>query len=74
MAKITRSPVELPEKGLDLADTLRAIERDLIRQAIERSRTQDEAAKLLRLNRVTFWSKLRKFKFPRVYASSKLST
>lgn len=71
MAKITRSPVELPEKGLDLADTLRAIERDLIRQAIERSSTQDEAARLLNLNRVTLWGKLRKFQFPRVYSCRK---
>lgn len=65
--------VELPEHGLDLSEALHAIERDLIAQALKRAATQTEAAELLRLNRVTFWSKLRKFKFPRVYCSSKAS-
>lgn len=59
----------LPVRGLDLAKTLAAIERDLIRQALAVTPNQTEAAKLLRLNRVTFWSKLRKFKFPRIYSA-----
>jgi len=51
----------LPEEGLDLREHLLAIERQLIEQALQRSRgTVAQAARLLNLRRTTLVEKLRK--------------
>ena len=52
----------LPAGGIDLRAHLNAIEKELIRQALERSRgTVAHAARLLGLRRTTLVEKLRKF-------------
>jgi sigma-54 specific flagellar transcriptional regulator A len=52
----------LPDDGLDLRTHLYAIERALIKQALERSSgTVAHAARLLHLRRTTLVEKLRKF-------------
>jgi len=53
--------VTLPEEGLDLRDHLLTIERQLIEQALQRSRgTVAKAARLLNLRRTTLVEKMRK--------------
>jgi sigma-54 specific flagellar transcriptional regulator A len=53
--------VTLPEDGLDLRDHLLTIERQLIEQALQRSRgTVAKAARLLNLRRTTLVEKMRK--------------
>ncbi len=53
---------QLPEAGLDLRTYLYTIERELIKQALERaSGTVAHAARLLHLRRTTLVEKLRKF-------------
>ncbi|HYM34270.1 MAG TPA: helix-turn-helix domain-containing protein, partial [Steroidobacteraceae bacterium] len=53
---------QLPEQGLDLRSHLCAIERALIKQALQRSAgTVAHAARLLNLRRTTLVEKLRKF-------------
>jgi sigma-54 specific flagellar transcriptional regulator A len=53
--------VTLPEDGLDLRDHLMTIERQLIEQALQRSRgTVAKAARLLNLRRTTLVEKMRK--------------
>jgi sigma-54 specific flagellar transcriptional regulator A len=55
------SPVTLPEDGLDLRAHLLTIERQLIEQALQRSRgTVAQAARLLNLRRTTLVEKMRK--------------
>ena len=55
------SLVNLPEDGLDLRAHLLAIERQLIEQALQRSRgTVAQAARLLNLRRTTLVEKMRK--------------
>jgi sigma-54 specific flagellar transcriptional regulator A len=55
------SLVTLPEDGLDLREHLLAIERQLIEQALQRSRgTVAKAARLLNLRRTTLVEKMRK--------------
>ena len=51
---------ELPENGCSLRGRLGKLERELIWQALARSSSITEAAKLLRLNRTTLTEKLRK--------------
>jgi sigma-54 dependent transcriptional regulator, flagellar regulatory protein len=52
---------QLPQQGLDLKSHLYTIERELIRQALERSSgTVAQAARLLNLRRTTLVEKLRK--------------
>lgn len=54
--------MQLPDEGLDLRTHLYAIERALIKQALERSSgTVAHAARLLHLRRTTLVEKLRKF-------------
>jgi sigma-54 dependent transcriptional regulator, flagellar regulatory protein len=56
------SLAQLPDEGLDLRTHLYAIERALIKQALERSSgTVAHAARLLNLRRTTLVEKLRKF-------------
>jgi sigma-54 specific flagellar transcriptional regulator A len=56
------SLAQLPDEGLDLRTHLYAIERALIKQALERSAgTVAHAARLLHLRRTTLVEKLRKF-------------
>ncbi len=56
------SLTQLPDEGLDLRTHLYAIERALIKQALERSSgTVAHAARLLNLRRTTLVEKLRKF-------------
>lgn len=50
----------LPEKGLNLEETMREIEKDLLLQAIKRSKRIEEAAQLLNLNPRVFRYKLHK--------------
>ncbi len=51
----------LPEQGLDLREHLLTIERQLIEQALQRSRgTVAQAARLLNLRRTTLVEKMRK--------------
>jgi sigma-54 specific flagellar transcriptional regulator A len=51
----------LPEDGLDLREHLLTIERQLIEQALQRSRgTVAKAARLLNLRRTTLVEKMRK--------------
>jgi sigma-54 specific flagellar transcriptional regulator A len=53
---------QLPPEGLDLRDLLFTIERNLIKQALNRSGgTVAHAARLLKLRRTTLVEKLRKF-------------
>jgi sigma-54 specific flagellar transcriptional regulator A len=53
--------VTLPEDGLDLREHLLTIERQLIEQALQRSRgTVAKAARLLNLRRTTLVEKMRK--------------
>ncbi len=53
---------QLPSEGIDLRAHLAAIEHELIRQALERSRgTVAQAARLLGLRRTTLIEKLRKY-------------
>jgi sigma-54 dependent transcriptional regulator, flagellar regulatory protein len=57
----SRALVTLPEAGLDLRAHLLAIERQLIEQALQRSRgTVAQAARLLNLRRTTLVEKMRK--------------
>ncbi|MBM3776985.1 MAG: sigma-54-dependent Fis family transcriptional regulator [Acidimicrobiia bacterium] len=52
---------DFPQDGLDLAEHLRAIERDLIRRSLERtSGNRNRAADLLRLKRTTLVEKLKR--------------
>jgi sigma-54 specific flagellar transcriptional regulator A len=58
---VTSSLVTLPEDGLDLRAHLLTIERQLIEQALQRSRgTVAQAARLLNLRRTTLVEKMRK--------------
>jgi sigma-54 specific flagellar transcriptional regulator A len=58
------SAADLPATGIDLKAHLAAIEHELIRQALERSRgTVAQAARLLGLRRTTLVEKLRKYGF-----------
>jgi len=53
---------QLPPEGIDLRDHLFMIERNLIRQALNRAGgTVAHAARLLKLRRTTLVEKLRKF-------------
>jgi transcriptional regulator with PAS, ATPase and Fis domain len=53
--------VTLPEGGLDLAEFIGAIERDLVQRALERtSGNKGQAAKLLNLKRTTLVEKLKR--------------
>ena len=53
--------ITLPEDGLDLRAHLLTIERQLIEQALQRSRgTVAQAARLLNLRRTTLVEKMRK--------------
>lgn len=59
---VTRDPAVLPQAGLDLRQHLHDIERELIRQALDRAEgTVAEAARTLGLRRTTLVEKLRKF-------------
>jgi sigma-54 specific flagellar transcriptional regulator A len=59
------SPATLPEEGLDLRAHLLSIERQLIEQALQRSRgTVAQAARLLNLRRTTLVEKMRKLGMP----------
>jgi sigma-54 dependent transcriptional regulator, flagellar regulatory protein len=61
----TDSLATLPEEGLDLREHLLAIERQLIEQALQRSRgTVAHAARLLNLRRTTLVEKMRKLGMP----------
>jgi sigma-54 dependent transcriptional regulator, flagellar regulatory protein len=58
---VVPSPALLPEEGLDLREHLLTIERQLIEQALQRSRgTVAQAARLLNLRRTTLVEKMRK--------------
>jgi sigma-54 dependent transcriptional regulator, flagellar regulatory protein len=60
-AATANSSATLPEEGLDLRAHLAAIERQLIEQALHRSRgTVAQAARLLNLRRTTLVEKMRK--------------
>jgi sigma-54 specific flagellar transcriptional regulator A len=60
-AATANSIATLPEEGLDLRAHLMAIERQLIEQALHRSRgTVAQAARLLNLRRTTLVEKMRK--------------
>ena len=64
---------QLPPEGLDLRNHLFAIERTLIRQALERTQgTVAHAARLLNLRRTTLVEKLRKFEMLTDAAASEL--
>ena len=57
----TSSIVELPENGSDSQNYLRNLERDLIRQALERTEgNPTKAAKLLNIKRTTFIEKTKR--------------
>ena len=59
------SLVTLPDDGLDLRVHLQTIERQLIEQALQRSRgTVAQAARLLNLRRTTLVEKMRKLNMP----------
>jgi sigma-54 specific flagellar transcriptional regulator A len=61
MSASANSLVTLPEDGLDLREHLLTIERQLIEQALQRSRgTVAKAARLLNLRRTTLVEKMRK--------------
>jgi DNA-binding NtrC family response regulator len=54
--------VEFPAEGLDLPAYLSSIERDLIRQSLERTGgNRNKAAELLRIKRTTLVEKLKRF-------------
>ena len=53
-------PFELPHEGLDLPKLLAEVEEDLISQSLERTRSKQQAAKLLGLQRTTLVQKLRR--------------
>src|SRR5262249_44801507 len=60
-ASVAPPPALLPEEGLDLREHLLTIERQLIEQALQRSRgTVAQAARLLNLRRTTLVEKMRK--------------
>jgi len=62
-----RSPLALPEEGLDYEATVAGIERSLLAQALERARgNKKRAAALLRLKRTTFTAKLKTLAVPDV--------
>jgi sigma-54 specific flagellar transcriptional regulator A len=64
---------QLPPDGLDLRDHLYAIERNLIRQALNRAGgTVAHAARLLKLRRTTLVEKLRKFEMLNEAAASEV--
>lgn len=53
--------IQLPEEGLDLQETLREIEADLLQKALQKTGgVKDHAARLLGLNRTTFLEKLKR--------------
>ncbi len=53
----------LPDGGIDFTDFIRKIERDLIRQSLERTGgNKGQAARLLNLKRTTLVEKLKRFK------------
>jgi len=55
--------VDVPVEGLDMPDYLSSVERDLIRQALERTAgNRNKAAELLRIKRTTLVEKLKKMK------------
>ena len=59
----TSSIVELPENGIDSQNYLRNLERDLIRQALERTEgNPTKAAKLLNIKRTTFIEKTKRLR------------
>ncbi len=52
---------KLPQEGIDLRDFLEKVEKELIKQALERTKgVKNQAAKLLRLNRTTLIEKMKK--------------
>jgi sigma-54 specific flagellar transcriptional regulator A len=64
-AAASNSIVTLPDEGLDLRAHLLTIERQLIEQALQRSRgTVAQAARLLNLRRTTLVEKMRKLEMP----------
>jgi sigma-54 specific flagellar transcriptional regulator A len=64
---------QLPPDGLDLRDHLYTIERNLIRQALNRAGgTVAHAARLLKLRRTTLVEKLRKFEMLNEAAASEV--
>jgi sigma-54 dependent transcriptional regulator, flagellar regulatory protein len=64
-APLNTSIVTLPDEGLDLRAHLATIERQLIEQALQRSRgTVAQAARLLNLRRTTLVEKMRKLEMP----------
>ena len=59
----TSSIVELPENGIDSQNYLRNLERDLIRQALERTEgNPTKAAELLNIKRTTFIEKTKRLR------------
>jgi transcriptional regulator with GAF, ATPase, and Fis domain len=54
------SPVELPEHGLDFAETMNALERDLLSKALKRTGgNKKAAADILRMKRTTLSARVR---------------
>jgi DNA-binding NtrC family response regulator len=52
--------VHLPDAGLDFEETIQAIERSLLRQALDRTQgNKKRAADILHLNRTTLAAKLK---------------
>lgn len=53
-------PIELPEHGLDFAETMNALERDLLSKALKRTRgNKQAAADILRMKRTTLSARVR---------------
>jgi DNA-binding NtrC family response regulator len=58
---VTSAIVEFPDEGIDLPAYLSSIERDLIKQSLERTRgNRNKAAELLRIKRTTLVEKLKR--------------
>jgi len=57
-----RPVLHIPEEGLDLMDTMAQLEKDLIQQAMDKSRSiKARAASLLNINRTTLVEKIKRY-------------
>lgn len=62
MRKATVPQLSIPPDGLNLREYLRTIERQIIKQAIDRTSSQTEAANLLGMTRAALWIKLHRMR------------